>query len=76
MFSSDIIPPVKILVAITGATGALYAQRLLDNLNPQEHVWKALRKHLAKVAGQYTFKETIDRACRFLRTETFDFAFI
>jgi len=29
--------PVKILVAITGATGALYAQRLLDNLNPREH---------------------------------------
>ena len=28
---------VKILVAITGATGALYAQRLLDNLNPAEH---------------------------------------
>jgi 4-hydroxy-3-polyprenylbenzoate decarboxylase len=28
---------MKILVAITGATGALYAQRLLDNLNPQEH---------------------------------------
>ena len=32
-----IICAVKILVAITGATGALYAQRLLDNLNPQEH---------------------------------------
>ena len=36
-----IAPPlfsaVKILVAITGATGALYAQRLLDNLNPREH---------------------------------------
>ena len=31
------IRPVKILVAITGASGALYAQRLLDNLNPQEH---------------------------------------
>jgi 4-hydroxy-3-polyprenylbenzoate decarboxylase len=28
---------VRILVAITGASGALYAQRLLDNLNPQEH---------------------------------------
>jgi len=29
--------PLKILVAITGATGAIYAQRLLDNLNPREH---------------------------------------
>jgi 4-hydroxy-3-polyprenylbenzoate decarboxylase len=28
---------VKILVAITGASGALYAQRLLDNLNPRQH---------------------------------------
>jgi 4-hydroxy-3-polyprenylbenzoate decarboxylase len=28
---------LKILVAITGATGAIYAQRLLDNLNPHEH---------------------------------------
>ena len=31
------IRAVKILVAITGASGALYAQRLLDNLNPREH---------------------------------------
>ena len=28
---------MRILVAITGASGSLYAQRLLDNLNPQEH---------------------------------------
>ena len=28
---------MKILVAITGASGALYAQRLLDNLQPGEH---------------------------------------
>jgi 4-hydroxy-3-polyprenylbenzoate decarboxylase len=28
---------VKILVAITGASGALYAQRQLDNLDPQAH---------------------------------------
>ena len=28
---------VKILVAITGASGALYAQRLLDNLDPKAH---------------------------------------
>jgi len=29
--------PLKILVAITGASGALYAQRLLDNLDPAAH---------------------------------------
>lgn len=30
-------PRLKILVAITGASGALYAQRLLDNLDPKQH---------------------------------------
>jgi len=29
--------PLKILVAITGASGSLYAQRLLDNLDPASH---------------------------------------
>lgn len=28
---------MKILVAITGASGALYAQRLLDHLDPRQH---------------------------------------
>ena len=28
---------VRIVVAITGASGALYAQRLLDNLDPRQH---------------------------------------
>ena len=28
---------MRILVAITGASGALYAQRLLDNIDPREH---------------------------------------
>jgi flavin prenyltransferase len=28
---------LRILVAITGASGSLYAQRLLDNLNPSQH---------------------------------------
>ena len=28
---------MRILVAITGASGTLYAQRLLDNLNPAQH---------------------------------------
>src|SRR5258708_8696179 len=28
---------MKILVAITGASGAVYAQRLLDNLDPGQH---------------------------------------
>lgn len=28
---------MKILIAITGASGSIYAQRLLDNLDPAEH---------------------------------------
>ena len=28
---------MKILVAITGASGSLYAQRLLDHLDPAQH---------------------------------------
>lgn len=34
---SCIVRAVRILVAITGASGALYAQRLLDHLDPREH---------------------------------------
>src|SRR5437870_4106047 len=30
-------PEMKLLVAITGASGSLYAQRLLDNLDPRQH---------------------------------------
>jgi len=30
-------PSLRILVAITGASGMLYAQRLLDNLDPRQH---------------------------------------
>jgi flavin prenyltransferase len=30
-------PRLRILIAITGASGSLYAQRLLDNLDPAQH---------------------------------------
>src|SRR3989338_2031298 len=46
------------------------------DLNPQEHVWKALRKHLDKVWGQYSFSQMVDRACLFLRTNKFNYKFI
>src|SRR5277367_4819898 len=36
-WQGDFSQPLKILVAITGASGALYAQRLLDNLDPRQH---------------------------------------
>jgi 4-hydroxy-3-polyprenylbenzoate decarboxylase len=39
---------VKILVAITGASGALYAQRLLDNLDAQQHEVHVVLSHYAQ----------------------------
>lgn len=39
---------LKILVAITGASGALYAQRLLDNLNPREHEIHVVQSNYAQ----------------------------
>jgi len=46
-----------------------------SDLNPQEHVWKALRADLAKVVHQYTYSQLIDRACRFLLTKKFTYDF-
>jgi 4-hydroxy-3-polyprenylbenzoate decarboxylase len=39
---------VKLLVAITGASGALYAQRLLDNLDAREHEIHVVTSHYAQ----------------------------
>jgi 4-hydroxy-3-polyprenylbenzoate decarboxylase len=39
---------LKILVAITGASGALYAQRLLDNLDPVQHELHVVMSHYAQ----------------------------
>ena len=39
---------VKILIAITGASGALYAQRLLDNLDPSTHEIHVVLSHYAQ----------------------------
>ena len=38
---------LRILVAITGASGALYAQRLLDNLDPAQHQLHVVLSHYA-----------------------------
>ncbi|HWH68643.1 MAG TPA: UbiX family flavin prenyltransferase [Candidatus Sulfotelmatobacter sp.] len=40
---------MRILVAITGASGALYAQRLLDNLDPAQHELHVVLSHYAHV---------------------------
>src|SRR5580658_7293081 len=41
-------PTVKILVAITGASGALYAQRLLDNLDSRQHEIHVVQSNYAQ----------------------------
>jgi 4-hydroxy-3-polyprenylbenzoate decarboxylase len=41
-------PQVKILVAITGASGALYAQRLLDNLDSHAHEIHVVQSNYAQ----------------------------
>lgn len=40
---------MKLLIAITGASGAIYAQRLLDNLDPREHEIHVVLSHYAQV---------------------------
>ena len=45
------------------------------DLNPQEHVWKALRAELATIVHRVTYTELIDRACLFLNTQTFNYDF-
>jgi 4-hydroxy-3-polyprenylbenzoate decarboxylase len=40
---------LKILVAMTGASGAIYAQRLLDNLDPARHEIHVVLSHYAQV---------------------------
>ena len=43
---------LRILVAITGASGALYAQRLLDNLDPAHHEIHVVLSNYAHVVLQ------------------------
>jgi len=40
---------LRIVVAITGASGVLYAQRLLDNLDPQQHELHVVLSNYAQV---------------------------
>jgi 4-hydroxy-3-polyprenylbenzoate decarboxylase len=42
-------PRLRMVVAITGASGALYAQRLLDNLDPQTHEIHVVMSNYAQV---------------------------
>ncbi len=48
---------MKLLIAITGASGSLYAQRLLDNIDAQEHEVHVI---LSPYAGQVMAEELPD----------------
>jgi flavin prenyltransferase len=43
---------MKIVVAMTGASGAIYTQRLLDNLDPKEHEVHFISTRHAREVGQ------------------------
>ena len=48
---------MKILVAITGASGAIYTQRLLDRLDPQEHEVHVISSSYGQVVMQEELPE-------------------
>lgn len=43
-----LFPLLRIVIAITGASGVLYAQRLLDNLDPRRHELHVVLSHYAQ----------------------------
>lgn len=48
---------LRILIAITGASGAIYAQRLLDNLDPAKHELHVVLSNYAKVVIEEELSE-------------------
>lgn len=45
------------------------------DLNPQEHVWKALRAYLSEIIHKVSYDELIKRATKFLKGHLFDYNF-
>lgn len=43
------------------------------DLNPQEHVWKEMKRYLAEYFEGEKFERIIDKACLFLTTRLFDY---
>jgi transposase len=43
-------------------------------LNPQEHVWKEVRRELSEVIHEFNFQQVVDRACRILLTKKFEYS--
>lgn len=63
------------LVKNPGVVELLKFPPYCPDLNPQEHVWKAMRAELATIVHKVTYTQLIDRACRFLNTRQFNYDF-
>jgi 4-hydroxy-3-polyprenylbenzoate decarboxylase len=68
---------MKIVVAMTGASGAIYTQRLLDNLNPSQHeIHFISTKHAREVAGIELPKGELKLDARIIRYDENDSMFV
>jgi 4-hydroxy-3-polyprenylbenzoate decarboxylase len=68
---------MKIVVAMTGASGAIYTQRLLDNLNPNQHeIHFISTNHAREVAGIELPKGELKMAPEVIRYDENDSMFV
>jgi 4-hydroxy-3-polyprenylbenzoate decarboxylase len=68
---------MKIVVAMTGASGAVYTQRLLDNLDPGQHeIHFISTKHAREVAGIELPKGELKLDVRVVRYDENDSMFV
>ena len=68
---------MKIVVAMTGASGAIYTQRLLDNLDPRSHeIHFISTKHAREVAGIELPKGELKMDARVVRYDENDSMFV
>ncbi len=68
---------MKIVVAMTGASGAIYTQRLLDNLDPNRHeIHFISTKHAREVAGIELPKGELKMDARVVRYDENDSMFV
>ena len=68
---------MKIVVAMTGASGAIYTQRLLDNLDPNRHeIHFISTKHAREVAGIELPKGELKLDARVVRYDESDSMFV
>ena len=68
---------MKIVVAMTGASGAIYTQRLLDNLDPNQHeIHFISTKHAREVAGIELPKGELKLDARVVRCDENDSMFV